>query len=905
MKKLLLLVSCLFTILFESKAQAVQWAMMQDVTTQGAANGPLITSNGTDLICFGRISNTITLGGQTFANNGMNCYLAKHDATGQLLWAKHIQGNVSNEDVIIDQSKNIFISGQFWDSLFVGSLVFTNSQTHGKFFIAKFDPAGNFLWARTSSPGSFAMINALTTDGSGNVFGSGIFRDSMRVSNTTLVPQGSDDIFLVKYDTNGNFQWLKGFGSTGVEYEPILTGGLTGNVFVSYITRVNGFSNFSLNGFNLKKFNTAGQEQWSKFIFHRFVMSPANVKIDASENVYLAASLDTSMTIGNQYLQQQFGAINNIFIAKLSPVGNWIWSKKVQTGLFTTRDVYMIPDKRNELHLLYSDFNNTPGLPNSTINYHVSRLDTAGSILKTSSFLNKPTRLQSTDIFHISDFTSDDVNNIYIAGAIAGTNTFGTITLTAPPSIPGPALPNPSAGYIAKILDNANSVSGVLFIDQNGNGLKDAGEKAYENGIVGLAQGAPYASSDVNGAYKIFLIPGTFNLQVHQPSAHYTFSPQTHSVTFTGVGQTQTKDFAIQPIPNRNDVKISVTNITPARPGFTLKYRITYENVGTTTLSDSLTLQYTANHLTYTASSVSPGYQQTGKMGWYYQNLLPNTKRDIDVTFTVAASTPINTNLNAVASIKPFITDHITENNIDNFQHPITGSFDPNDKQVNHAELTPAQVANNELLYYVIRFQNTGNDTAFTVVVRDSISANLRMSSFEMLSASHPYTFRLLENGQAEWRFNNILLPDSGRNELASHGFIRYRMKPKSSLVLGDEIKSRAAIYFDYNAPVHTNYAVTRISLTNGIKERTTNIQAFKLYPNPAKNYVMVEAEFKKNTTATVSLVNLLGQTISNVTLPANNQIHYQMPLQEMPKGVYLIRLETETGMQTQRLVIQ
>ena len=90
-----------------------------------------------------------------------------------------------------------------------------------------------------------------------------------------------------------------------------------------------------------------------------------------------------------------------------------------------------------------------------------------------------------------------------------------------------------------------------------------------------------------------------------------------------------------------------------------------------------------------------------------------------------------------------------------------------------------------------------------------------------------------------------------------------------------------------------------------GILGSKTALPALKIYPNPAKSYVMVAAAFRKNTAATVSLVNMLGQTISKVTLPANNQIHYQMPLKELPKGVYLIRLETENGNQTQRLVIQ
>jgi hypothetical protein len=174
-----------------------------------------------------------------------------------------------------------------------------------------------------------------------------------------------------------------------------------------------------------------------------------------------------------------------------------------------------------------------------------------------------------------------------------------------------------------------------------------------------------------------------------------------------------------------------------------------------------------------------------------------------------------------------------------------------------------------------------------------------------MLAASHAYKVNLKNGNMLEWRFDNILLPDSNRNEPASHGFVRFRIKTKPGLLPGDSITNQAAIYFDFNAPIITNIAKTKIISPSIENNASTNKLTFKLYPNPAKNYVMVQAEFKKNTSATVSLVNLLGQTLSKVTLPANNQIHYQLPLKELPKGIYLIRLETETGMQTQRLVVQ
>jgi len=292
-------------------------------------------------------------------------------------------------------------------------------------------------------------------------------------------------------------------------------------------------------------------------------------------------------------------------------------------------------------------------------------------------------------------------------------------------------------------------------------------------------------------------------------------------------------------------------------------------------------------------------------MVWYYQNLQPNETRNIDVTFSVPINTVLGTPLTAIASIKPFAIDLFQADNIDTLRHVVVGSSDPNDKLVDKPFISPAAGTNGTFLDYTIRFQNTGTDTAFTVVVTDKINSKLALADFEMLSASHNYKLNVLDGNMLEWRFENILLPDSNRNEIESHGFVRFRIKTKPGLVLGDSIANNAAIYFDYNAPVITNYAVTKVANPLGLKNYKAELQAFKLYPNPAQRYVMVASEFRKNTAATISLVNMLGQTLSKVTLPANNQIHYQMPLKDLPKGVYIVQLETETGRQMQRLVIQ
>jgi hypothetical protein len=88
------------------------------------------------------------------------------------------------------------------------------------------------------------------------------------------------------------------------------------------------------------------------------------------------------------------------------------------------------------------------------------------------------------------------------------------------------------------------------------------------------------------------------------------------------------------------------------------------------------------------------------------------------------------------------------------------------------------------------------------VAVENSLPANVDLFSFEYIGASHPVELMYYDfDRKMRFQFNNILLPDSNTNETLSHGFIRYRINPSSSLIVGDSVLNAAAIFFDLNAP--------------------------------------------------------------------------------------------------------
>ena len=628
----------------------------------------------------------------------------------------------------------------------------THLSQRGRLFVAKFSPAGKLLWIRNSDI-RLGLEIQVTTDGQNNIYLSSYYSSPFTIDNVTVnssgVPNGI--IFLAKFNPGGRIQWINSInsGSNFVQnYQLKIIGGLSNNVYSAILSTPANSSPFNPlpSTIIVKKFDQSGAQLWSQSASQDITniagpaygyYSPLSITLDSTENLYLSNRLQdgTIATFGNTTLSYGSNSTDNVYLAKLNSIGNWKWAKLLALG-GPSNYAIAASGIRNDLTILRQFWDAT----NSLEANYVSKIDTTGNVLQTTTLNNRQVDFTSA-IFSPTQIAIDNFGNNYISGETIGTTRIGNLNLIALPSSTSPTSRPLLKIFIAKLLNRFNTIAGTLFIDANGNGVKDAGEKPFKNGLVEVTPGPYYAASDSSGTYNVYLPNGAFQVSASASSIHYTFTPQNLSISFTGAGQTITKDFALAPIPNRNDVKVTLTNLSQARAGFPLKYRLTFRNEGTTVLTDSLSLKFQAANLNLVGASVNPAAGQNNFRRWYYQNLQPNETRNIDLEFTVAASTPINSNVLATTRINPVATDFFTLNNYDTLNHLVTGSFDPNDKQVNFAKLTPTQVRNGALLEYVIRFQNTGNNTAFSVLVRDSISDKLLMPSFEMLSASHPYTF--------------------------------------------------------------------------------------------------------------------------------------------------------------------
>lgn len=221
-------------------------------------------------------------------------------------------------------------------------------------------------------------------------------------------------------------------------------------------------------------------------------------------------------------------------------------------------------------------------------------------------------------------------------------------------------------------------------------------------------------------------------------------------------------------------------------------------------------------------------------------------------------------------------------------------SYDPNDKQAQPEGYgTPHYINDNTDLDYKIRFQNTGTDTAFTVVIRDTLSSYLNINSIEMGASSHPYTWRIYGQGVLEITFSNIMLPDSNVNEPASHGFVRYRIQQKEGNATGTVIYNAADIYFDFNPAIRTNQTwhtigsdfITVLSVDKLYMEGVEVM----IYPNPFTQSTKIEVKNEVYETLRLSIYDISGKEIRQEEAFYDNQI--ELHRGNLQAGVYFYRL--------------
>ena len=175
---------------------------------------------------------------------GCNVYLAKYDINGNYLWVKNIAISASygGSSMVMDANGDILITG-FYSGTNVdfdpGPGIATKSSLSGStdIFIAKYDASGNYLWAISLGSTADDRGNDLLSDASGNIFATGTFNGiadfDPGIGSANLTALGAGDIFLAKYDGNGNYLWAKQAGGTATDDVRDIALDASGNIILT------------------------------------------------------------------------------------------------------------------------------------------------------------------------------------------------------------------------------------------------------------------------------------------------------------------------------------------------------------------------------------------------------------------------------------------------------------------------------------------------------------------------------------------------------------------------------------------------------------------------------------------------------------------------------------------------
>lgn len=450
----------------------------------------------------------------------------------------------------------------------------------------------------------------------------------------------------------------------------------------------------------------------------------------------------------------------------------------------------------------------------------------------------------------------------------------------------------------------SNNISGRVSLDANANGC-DISDEGIPNLLVISNNGNNSFSTftDTYGFYSISANDNVFNVAISSELPNYYVSnPLNHMIDFTNQNNTNnTANFCVQANQAINDLVISLyASIDEPRPGFDTTYRIVCKNTGTTPLSGDITFEFDSTKVQFLNASETINTQTANTLTFNYSNLNPFETRTIDLEFNVFAppTTNIGDILVSTATINPISGDNTEEDNVFELEQTVVGSYDPNDISVVEGEEILIEDAD-KYLHYLIRFQNTGTASAINVNIENILDTNLDWTTMQLESLSHSGRVEITDGNMVKFIFEDIYLPDSTSDEPNSHGYIAYKIKPKSTVTVGDIMYNTADIFFDFNPPITTNTVSTEIVEPLSVGEFENN--RFSIYPNPTKDIIHVNGkeEIKK-----LSILDLNGRLLNEINY-ARSQTTAQISMSDYQVGLYFLSIETEKSIYTHKIIKQ
>lgn len=512
-------------------------------STMDSGNGIFTDSIGNSY-CTGYFANDAYFDSFTLSDSGQyESYVAKYDPNGNVLWVEQsirfnpnaLYAFARGYAITVDASGNSYVTGSFGGEIYFGSFLLTANGSYQDIFVAKYDPNGNVIWAKSAGGNSFFGDegHAITVDKTGHCYITGFISGNSIFGANTLTSTGDYTAFIAKYDANGNALWGRQGDGTGSDFGTGVSVDDFSNVYITGHYR--GFINFDTIGLNnsggglygenifLTKYDSNGTLLWAKQAGGSGSDVAQGISVDLAGNSFITGSFDSYFCAFDTITLARVGHGANIFLAKYNSTGNVIWAKRAgadtltsisdaaaSVGIDLSGNSYITGCFKGELLIDTSSLLSAGGYDVFSAKYNANgNMIWALRAGSTSDDISKSISVNKTGTCNITGYFSDTMHfdttsvisfgmeDIFIAKIDSINNTTTTISSNASRQIPLMIYPNPSNGYFKIQMGNEQSLKGNISINTI------LGEKIYFKDNVPLNNVTIDLSYKPNGIYYI------------------------------------------------------------------------------------------------------------------------------------------------------------------------------------------------------------------------------------------------------------------------------------------------------------------------------------------------------------------------------------------------------------------
>lgn len=860
-----------------------------------------------------------THGGGGGVNEEWDAFLVKFNDSGVRQWGTYYggSGNELGFSCATDGSGNVYLAGNTYSASAIASG--GHQSTHGgnqDAFLVKFNGNGGRLWGTYYGTGSDDQGRSCSTDGDGYVYLAGLTGSGSSIASNghqNAFGGGQNDAFLVKFNNSGVRQWGTYYGGADPELGHNCTTDPNGNVYLIGATASStaiaseGHQNAHGGGLwdtFIAKFSTNGIRQWGTYYGGENDEEAYSCSVDGNGSVHLAGLTQSSTAIASGGYQNTSGGNYEAFLVKFKQptvVGS-IWLDPNENCVQEVSELGVISGISLTIEpgnfVSQSEYNGNWYIDSLPAGTYIVSVDTTSP----NWMLTCPAT-QSFTVVNPQELTEGP--------------SFGFIS-TSPCPLPDISIVMPFMRRgVANQLIHVNACNEPLGTDI----LEDAYcIVELDEHLSVQSASLPYTELGDNqfrfdigdllpGQCANFTLSATVELSAEMnqticlsaelyPQSECVFDtiPDPFPPTATPCNGTwDGSSLMVEVLCALDSVHFTVGNTGEDMTCFA-PIRV-YAN-GNQVILDSLMLaggdstvfSYLGNGQTWRLEADQHPYHPGNS----------NPSAHMEVCGS--------------SGFQPFIVTMFPQDDadpiIDIFCDEVSAPYDPNDKTGSPRGLGETHaIEQNQQIEYLVRFQNIGSDTAVNVVILDTLSTDLNIFTVQSGVSSHPYEFRMYGARVLEWRFNNIMLPDSTTDEPGSHGFVMFKVQQVSDLPFGTVIENTANIYFDFEEPVITNtyfHTVTDLDyqLVGGIDATNSGrtIPSFSVFPNPSNsifNLVMKDALGEVG----IIVTDNMGREVLMEHFSTTGNSARTIDMSGKASGIYFLRVQTENGAGVVKLV--